>query len=107
MRDDITGYLETVVRVEWPAQAEGLIVDRDKAYLESLNRIAIGLNPTSPIPPAIPLYRGRRPPAAPARDPGACRLPRSMLPFVFNFDSSTLSDGARLCRSSDFTARIG
>ena len=34
MRDNIIGYLETVVRVEWPAQAEGQIVDRGKAYLE-------------------------------------------------------------------------
>jgi hypothetical protein len=34
MRDDIIGYLETVVRVEWPAQAEGRIVDRGAAYLE-------------------------------------------------------------------------
>src|SRR5215469_6105526 len=33
MRDDIVGYLETVIRVEWPAQAEGLVVDRGKAYL--------------------------------------------------------------------------
>src|SRR5271157_2318980 len=47
MRDDIIGYLETVVRVEWPAQAEGRIVDRGTAYLEKLNRIAIGLKPSS------------------------------------------------------------
>ena len=46
MRDDIIGYLETVVRVEWPAQAEGRIVDRGVAYLEKLNRIAIGLKPS-------------------------------------------------------------
>lgn len=46
MRDDIIGYLETVVRVEWPAQAEGRIVDRGEAYLEKLNRIAIGLKPS-------------------------------------------------------------
>ena len=37
MRDDIVGYLETVIRIEWPAQAEGLVVDRGKAYLEKLN----------------------------------------------------------------------
>jgi hypothetical protein len=37
MRDNIIGYLETVVRVEWPAQAEGQIVDRGRAYLEKLN----------------------------------------------------------------------
>jgi hypothetical protein len=46
MRDHIIGYLETVVRVEWPAQAEGRIVDRGAAYLENLNRIAIGLKPS-------------------------------------------------------------
>jgi hypothetical protein len=46
MRDDIIGYLETVVRVEWPAQAEGRIADRGAAYLENLNRIAIGLKPS-------------------------------------------------------------
>jgi len=47
MRDDIIGYLETVVRVEWPAQAEGRMVDRGTAYLEKLNRIATGLKPSS------------------------------------------------------------
>jgi Protein of unknown function (DUF4239) len=47
MRDDIIGYLETLVRVEWPAQAEGRIVDRGSSYLEKLNRIAIGLKPSS------------------------------------------------------------
>jgi hypothetical protein len=47
MRDDIIGYLETVVRVEWPAQAEGMIVDRGTAHLDKLNKIAIGLKPSS------------------------------------------------------------
>ena len=47
MRDDIIGYLETLVRVEWPAQAEGRIVDRGSSSLEKLNRIAIGLKPSS------------------------------------------------------------
>jgi hypothetical protein len=42
MRDDIIGYLETVVRVEWPAQAEGRIVDRGAAYLERLNSGGVG-----------------------------------------------------------------
>jgi hypothetical protein len=46
MRDDIIGYLETVIRVEWPAQTEGRIVDRGSAYLEKLNRIVIGLRPS-------------------------------------------------------------
>jgi hypothetical protein len=35
MPDAVIGYLETVVRVEWPAQAEGQIVDRGKAFLEA------------------------------------------------------------------------
>jgi hypothetical protein len=46
MRDDIIGYVQTVVRVEWPAQAEGRIVDAGAAYLQRLNRIVIGLNPS-------------------------------------------------------------
>jgi hypothetical protein len=46
LRDSIVGYLETVVRVEWPAQAGGLPVDRGWAYLKELNRIAIGLKPS-------------------------------------------------------------
>ena len=46
MRDGIMGYLETVVKVEWPAQAEGRIVDWGAAYLQKLNRIAIGLKPS-------------------------------------------------------------
>jgi hypothetical protein len=45
MRDDIIGYVETVARVEWPAQAKGLTVDRGAAYLRKLNNIAIGLRP--------------------------------------------------------------
>jgi Protein of unknown function (DUF4239) len=47
MRDNIIGYLESVVTVEWPAQAEGQIVDRGSAYLEKLNRIASSLRPAS------------------------------------------------------------
>jgi hypothetical protein len=47
IRDEVIGYLETVVRVEWPAQAEGQIVDRGRVYLEKLNRTAIGLKPAS------------------------------------------------------------
>jgi hypothetical protein len=45
MPNAIIGYLETVVRVEWPAQAEGQTVDRGKAFLEKLNTLAIGLKP--------------------------------------------------------------
>ena len=47
MRDGIIDYLETVVRVEWPAQARGLSLDRGSAYLQKLNRMAIGLNPSA------------------------------------------------------------
>src|SRR6516162_593133 len=46
MREAIVGYLEIVVRVEWPAQAEGRIVDRGKAYPEKLNTSATGLKPS-------------------------------------------------------------
>jgi hypothetical protein len=46
MRDAVIGYLETVVRVEWPAQAEGQVVDRGKAFLEKLNTLAIGVKPS-------------------------------------------------------------
>jgi len=46
MRDDIVGYLETVVRVEWPAQAEGRTEDRGAAFLEKLNRTAVSLKPS-------------------------------------------------------------
>ena len=41
LRGDIVGYLEAVIGVEWPAQAEGRTVDRGTAYLEKLNRVAI------------------------------------------------------------------
>ena len=47
MRDDLIGYVETVVRVEWPAQAEGRTVDRGASYLERLNRTAVALKPSS------------------------------------------------------------
>jgi hypothetical protein len=47
MRDNIIGYVEAVVRVEWPAQADGRTVDRGTGYLEKLNRIATGLKPSS------------------------------------------------------------
>ena len=46
MRDDIIGYVQTVVRVEWPAQAEGRIVDAGTVQLKKLNSIAIGLKPS-------------------------------------------------------------
>jgi Protein of unknown function (DUF4239) len=46
MRDAIIGYVETVVRVEWPAQARGLTVDRGSAYLRRLNAMAAALKPS-------------------------------------------------------------
>jgi hypothetical protein len=42
LRDAIVGYLEAVIGIEWPAQAEGHAVDRGTAYLEKLNRLATG-----------------------------------------------------------------
>ena len=48
MRDAVIGYVETVVRVEWPAQAAGLTVDRGSAYLRRLNGMANALKPTGP-----------------------------------------------------------
>ena len=38
---------EAVVKVEWPAQAEGRIAHRGAAYLEQLSRTAIGFKPSS------------------------------------------------------------
>jgi hypothetical protein len=46
MHDDIVGYVETVVRVEWPAQAEGRSVDRSAAFLGKINRTAASLKPS-------------------------------------------------------------
>jgi hypothetical protein len=46
LRDDIVGYVETVVRIEWPAQARGLTVDRGSIYLQKLNDIATSLKPS-------------------------------------------------------------
>jgi hypothetical protein len=46
LHDGIVGYLETVVQVEWPAQARGLTTDRGSAYLFKLNEMAIGFKPS-------------------------------------------------------------
>jgi hypothetical protein len=43
LRDGIIGYVETVVRVEWPAQARGTKVAADSVWLTKLNTIAVGL----------------------------------------------------------------
>jgi hypothetical protein len=45
--DDIVGYLEVVIRAEWPAQAEGRMIDRGEVYLQKLNRAAVGFKPTA------------------------------------------------------------
>jgi Protein of unknown function (DUF4239) len=45
MRDDIVGYIETVVEIEWPAQAAGRSVDAGAAYLKKLNLVAAALRP--------------------------------------------------------------
>ena len=46
MRNAIIGYAETVVRVEWPAQARGLMIDAGSAALQTLNGIAVSLKPS-------------------------------------------------------------
>jgi hypothetical protein len=46
MHHDIIGYLETVVKVEWPAQAKGQTVDPNSAWLNKLNRTAINFKPS-------------------------------------------------------------
>jgi Protein of unknown function (DUF4239) len=43
LRDGILGYAETVVSVEWPAQARGLSVASNSAWLNKLDAIAAGL----------------------------------------------------------------
>ena len=46
LRDGILGYVETVVRVEWPAQAKGVGVADNSLWLNKLNAIAAGLKPS-------------------------------------------------------------
>lgn len=48
MQADLIGYLETVIAVEWPAQAKGQVVDGASAYLDALNRKALLFRPSSP-----------------------------------------------------------
>ena len=45
LRDGILGYVEAVVRVEWPAQARGMSVVSNSAWLNKLNAVAAGLKP--------------------------------------------------------------
>ena len=47
IQNEIIGYVQRVVTVEWPAQAEGRMVDQDSVYLNGLNRRALALRPPS------------------------------------------------------------
>jgi hypothetical protein len=46
IRNDILGYVQRVVMVEWPQQAEGQMVDQDSRNLNALNEMALGLHPS-------------------------------------------------------------
>jgi hypothetical protein len=46
IRNEILGYARHVATVEWPAQAEGRMVDQDSIYLTGLNRMALALHPS-------------------------------------------------------------
>jgi len=46
MRSQIMGYARHVVTVEWPEQAEGHTVDQNSVYLDGLNRMALGYQPS-------------------------------------------------------------
>ena len=46
IRNEILGYARRVVNVEWPAQAEGRIVDQDLIYINGLNEMALALHPS-------------------------------------------------------------
>src|SRR6516164_3517143 len=45
IRNEIFGYARRVATVEWPAQAEGCMVDQDSIYLSGLNKIVLALHP--------------------------------------------------------------
>ena len=46
IRNEISGYARRVVTVEWPAQAEGRMVDLDSIHLNGLNEMALALHPS-------------------------------------------------------------
>jgi hypothetical protein len=46
IRNEIFGYARRVVTVEWPAQAEGRMVDQDSIHLNGLNKVALALHPS-------------------------------------------------------------
>jgi hypothetical protein len=47
IRNDIIGYARSVVNVEWPAQADGRVVDRASVYLDTLNGTVHDAHPSS------------------------------------------------------------
>jgi len=49
IRNEIYGYVRHVVTVEWPAQAEGRMVDQDSIYLNALNKMALALHPSGQV----------------------------------------------------------
>ncbi len=46
IRNEILEYARRVATVEWPAQAEGRMVDQDSIYLSGLNKMALTLHPS-------------------------------------------------------------
>ena len=46
IRNEILEYARRVATVEWPAQAEGRMVDQDSIYLSGLNKMALILHPS-------------------------------------------------------------
>ena len=46
IRNEIFEYTRRVVNVEWPAQAEGRMVDEDSIYLNRLNKMTFALHPS-------------------------------------------------------------
>jgi hypothetical protein len=46
IHDGIVGYLETVVQIEWPAQARGVRSDRGLAYLRQMNEMVVDFKPS-------------------------------------------------------------
>jgi hypothetical protein len=46
IRNEILGYARRVVTVEWPAQAEGRMVDQGSIYLDGLNKMALTPHPS-------------------------------------------------------------
>jgi hypothetical protein len=47
IRKDIAAYARCVVNVEWPAQADGRVVDRASMYLDELNGAVLDIHPSS------------------------------------------------------------